>query len=447
MTPLNTVAKKIAAGGVGAGMLLAGWGLASSDTSESVNAAPSAVVSGVGDIETVDSLRPIEDVVALFERRSQENPTDYVSRTQWGAALAAQAREEADLDRYAEAEQVLRDALETNPIYPQTRLVLASTLSSQHKFDDALTLAEDLHAEDPTILGALAVMGDAAFELGDYDRAAGLFRELSAVEYSPPVVSRLAKLEFSLGRPEAALALAEDALSAAEQLVLRPSNEAFYLFQVGHYRFETGDVSGAVEALEAALEIEPQHGGAAEKLAGIYAADGQIDEAIALYQGLIATGPAPDLYGSLATLLAHQGDTAAAAEQVEIGLALAEETMDQHPAERRHLVGFLVDHDPATALALAEQDFAERRDIHAYDTLAWALYANGDVARAAELIDEALAFGSKEAVLEYHAGVIHAAAGNTDTATAHLAAALEINDRFAFNDADHARQLLAELTS
>ena len=125
---------------------------------------------------------------------------------------------------------------------------------------------------------------------------------------------------------------------------------------------------------------------------------------------------------------------------------MAAETIGTNPAERRHLTSFLIDHDPATALRLAEEDFAERKDVYAYDTLAWALHANGEFDRAAELIEVALTTGLVDADVFFHAGMIAAAIGDNATAVDHLRATLELNPTFDPVDARVATELLDELT-
>ncbi|NNE12783.1 MAG: tetratricopeptide repeat protein, partial [Ilumatobacter sp.] len=227
---------------------------------------------------------------------------------------------------------------------------------------------------------------------------------------------------------------------------LDADGQAFYWFQLGHVRFATGDVNGAVTALETALRIDPGDPGATEKLAGIYAAIGRTDDAERLYAELLAAGPAADLHGSYADLLRARGADAEADRHEQLGMDLALSTIDSFPAERRHLVGFLLTRDADLAVELALADLAERQDPGAYDTAAWALYHAGRIAEARPLIEQALASGIQDAEIEAHAGFIAAAAGDDAAARRHLGRALDINDRFDATDAPAARALLTDLS-
>lgn len=444
---------KLAVAGLAAGIMIAGLGLAQNQSAMSSAAQGGSTLTaggespavrsqaGVSDLEPVHGLAPIEEVVALWAERSVGQPLDYLNRTQLGLALATQARESADLAGYGAAEVAFREALDANPDYPSARLGLASALQAQHRFSEARAIATTVFAERPSLLGALALTGDADFELGDYDKAATAYFELAAAERSAPVVSRLARLASVRGDNSGAVDLAAEALVLSERLALRPSAAGFYHFQLAHFQFAAGDSSGAIVALNNALAIDPTSPGATEKLAAVLSATGHVEEALELYLELIEMGAAPDLHGAAADLHLLLGQDADAEEQELLGLKLAAETMDEFPAERRHLVGFLLTRDRAAALALAEADFIERRDVGAYDTLAWALHHNGRSAEAAEMIEAALAAGTRSASLYYHAAAISAEVGDSVQAVAYLDQAFEINPQFDVFEASDAAEL------
>ena len=99
----------------------------------------------------------------------------------------------------------------------------------------------------------------------------------------------------------------------------------------------------------------------------------------------------------------------------------------------RHLADFhLADTPPngAEALDWARKDIELRRDIHAYDTLAWALYHYGELKPAADAMEKALALGTQDAELFYHAGMIAQRRGNAGRAVVFLEKALAANPRY-----------------
>lgn len=101
--------------------------------------------------------------------------------------------------------------------------------------------------------------------------------------------------------------------------------------------------------------------------------------------------------------------------------------------------------DAPRALALAEAEITTRRDIYGYDALAWAVLANGRSAEARTAMTEALALGTRDAKLFFHAGMIEAALGNADAARAFLEDALATDPSFDPRGAAMARATLPAL--
>jgi tetratricopeptide (TPR) repeat protein len=90
---------------------------------------------------------------------------------------------------------------------------------------------------------------------------------------------------------------------------------------------------------------------------------------------------------------------------------------------------FLLDHgrDVSQVLAKAEQEIQTRRDIYGYDLLAWALHAAGRDAEAQPAIQRALALGTRDAMLFYHAGMIQRSLGHDGQARQYLELARQTN--------------------
>jgi tetratricopeptide (TPR) repeat protein len=112
----------------------------------------------------------------------------------------------------------------------------------------------------------------------------------------------------------------------------------------------------------------------------------------------------------------------------------------------RALSLFYSDHDRdlPQALELARRDFADRKDVYGYDTLAWALLKNNQPEEAARMMEGAFRLGTKDANLDYHAALIHLRLGNKPKAREHLARALARNPVFSPH-AEDARKALEAL--
>lgn len=386
------------------------------------------------------------EIVGVWEAKVAEQPQAGAFRSQHASALLALASETGDLTLYELADEVALGAIRVDPGDATAKLTRAAALSGQHDFQGALDLIDQALEDDPESISALLALGDARLELGDDREAASAYQAAAiALEGQPPaVLSRLARLESLRGNTPRALELSEAALIGAADIDLRLADAAFYWFQLAHYQFQTGAIDEAEASARSALIVDPTNLGATELLAKIVAALGNDDGAINLYLGLLDRGPAADLHGELAKLYSRRGRDDEAGLHIEAGLALARETGDRFPAERRHLIGFLADHEPEEALRLAALDLESRQDVYSHAWFAWALLRTGDSAGALDAIQPVLEIAIDDPWLLYQAGAIQAANGNEAEAMALLAEALAINPVFDVEHAERARRLLAE---
>jgi len=113
----------------------------------------------------------------------------------------------------------------------------------------------------------------------------------------------------------------------------------------------------------------------------------------------------------------------------------------------RDLALFYADHDMKLdeALDLARKELEVRRDVYTWDTLAWALYKNRKLEEAAKTSEKAMQFGTRDALLLFHAGMIADGLGHREQARRELEEALEINPHFHLMYKDAAQQKLHAL--
>jgi tetratricopeptide (TPR) repeat protein len=222
---------------------------------------------------------------------------------------------------------------------------------------------------------------------------------------------------------------------------------AWYRFQLGELYFNQGDLRRAARWYGEAEQALPGYYLASAGLGKVEAARGDLEAAIARYEALVGRLPQPGFVATLGDLYALNGDPSAAQRQYDTVAFIQQLDAAQRVLYDRAVAVFFANHNIEldTALAYAESELAARQDIYAYDTLAWVLYRLGryDEARAAS--DRALALGTPDAQLHYHAGLIAAAQGDAARATTHLRRALELNPHFDLLQAEEARRTLAAL--
>lgn len=160
---------------------------------------------------------------------------------------------------------------------------------------DAYARAKELNPTSPAIPFILAQLeiaqanGPAAEEQ--------LTQSISLKRDFTQAILLLSQLQVQLGKPR-------EALEAAEAAAYFAPNDPVVLFQVGILRFGNGDVNGAIQALQRAVEQNPQYANARFFLAVMYASQSAFDQAIAELSAVAALSPenADAVAGYVATL-------------------------------------------------------------------------------------------------------------------------------------------------
>lgn len=167
--------------------------------------------------------------------------------------------------------------------------------------------------------------------------------------------------------------------------------------------------------------------------AELLGAQRKFDQAIALYEKVIAQAPRPEFYHELGDLYLFMGQPARAKPWHEKALAGYLESIQRHEVHYyHHLTSFYADvhEDGAEAVKWARKDLALRQNFATQEALAWALYRDGQFAEALEPMNRALSSGVQDAHLFFHAGMIHLAAGQTAAGRGWLKKAAEFNPYF-----------------
>jgi tetratricopeptide (TPR) repeat protein len=159
------------------------------------------------------------------------------------------------------------------------------------------------------------------------------------------------------------------------------------------------------------------------KLAG---ARHQWNDAIAFGQRAVAVALDPATLGVMSDAYAALGNAAKAEEYAH---AMEVSVSQQATAYHRAWSLFLLEHGRRVdeVLAKAQEELATRRDIYGYDVVAWALHAKGRDGEARVMITHALALGTRDAMLLYHASAIDQALGRAAMAQDELARARAID--------------------
>jgi predicted Zn-dependent protease len=180
--------------------------------------------------ETAPQTAPRADdaAVALFERRTADDPRDHLSATILAELHLRRAAASSSRDEYLAAEKAARTALARQPGHPAALVALTEALVGLGRPDEARTTIEPFLDTQPRHVGALGAAFDVAYAAGDDRRASVLADRLLAINEEPGTLRRLAQVAEKGGDRERAVALLRRAAADAEQLGGLPDEIADY---------------------------------------------------------------------------------------------------------------------------------------------------------------------------------------------------------------------------
>ncbi|HEX3427527.1 MAG TPA: tetratricopeptide repeat protein [Candidatus Limnocylindrales bacterium] len=399
---------------------------------------------------TPDDTTRINANISFWSRKLVAHPTDFVAAEQLGESQIELARATGDLGAYVAAGQSLDTAIGLYADMPAALAFKGVVLVSLHRFDEARRLAETVLAEHPDDPTALATLGDASLELGSLDAATRAYDRLAKTAPSAAASVRLGHLAFIRGDTATALAHARAAVAQAAEEEAAGERAGFYSYQLADTLIATGNRQEAEHAYRDAIAHDPHSFLAHAGLGRALAADGRLDDAIKELSAAIAIVPQPDSLArraDLYTIRNASGDAARAEKDRRTVLAIAQLATAAGNVYDRTLSLYLANHglETARAVELATKELEIRKDVYGYDAIAWALLADGRATDANRAIQTALAVGTKDAKILYHAGMIALAIGDNAQAKAQLSAALALDPSFDALQAKRAADALAGL--
>jgi tetratricopeptide (TPR) repeat protein len=391
-------------------------------------------------------LAELDRLIRSFDDQTAGSPSA-AGFTFLGQLELQRARLTGDVGSYARARRALEEAVQLTPDDPEPRSLLASVRFTMHDFVGAYELADQVFEADAS-LPALAVRGDAALELGRYDEAADDYGVVANAEPGAAAsLIRLSRLAFLRGDSGRAAELAADADRAAANEGSFGATRSWYAAYRGRLELEAGSYREAAQHLRRAVEAAPDYHVALSGLASVRAAQGRLDDAIRLYERSVSLVPEPTSLAALGDLYAAIGNDRSATDRYATVEAIATLQGANRGLFDRQLALFRADQggDLDEALEIATRGLETRRDIYGYDVLGWVLFRMGRLDEARAASDEAIAMGTPDARLWFHAGMISAALDEDERARDELSRALSLHPAFDPLLAPEAAEILAEL--
>lgn len=385
---------------------------------------------------------PTEQIRSL-EAAVVARPEDSESWRLLGAAYARRAAEVQDPELTTKAAEAFDRATALAPDDPRILVGRGALELTLHRFAEAEELGRKATEQLPRNADALGVLVDAQVELGDYDGAADTLQEMLDVRPGLPALARTSYLRELNGDLDAA----RDAMRQAAVAGAGSTYEvASVTSLLGDLQRKSGDLDSAGASYNRALDDAPELVTAQVGAAWVQAATGDVDGAIDALEAIVEEFPSPP-----AVLLLHDlqaaSDDPGADDTAELVRAVA--GLQEASGQVVDLEMAIFEADAATdvdrALEFAEAAQQARPDnIFVDDAMAWSLFRAGDAGAAAPFMDEALRLGSTEPLIRYHAAEIALANGQREAAADHLEVALR-DPWFSFQHRDRALDLADQL--
>ena len=394
-------------------------------------------------------------IIHSYEANVRDHPNSFFSLRLLSAQYLRRFREKADLEDLRRVEETARRSIELQPQEnTSAELLLASTLLSQHRFQEASEVITQAQKTNPDNSRVAALNASIQMELGNYETARTLLKIRSDDESMDKIQNEnsgqgavLARYLELTGQLDLARSSLDLAMQDEDQYYTNSAEtRAWFHVRSGDLAFATGDFPVAEKRYQEARKLFPADVAALTGLARLYASQHRWKSVLEVANQGIDRIPLVETLGYKADAQRALGDPSGAAD-TEALIDVVSHLSQVKGIYDRALAIHYVEHQIhlTEALTIARQEVQLRDDIYAEDTLAWAAAANGQWEEAETAAVRSARYGTEDALLNYHQGVIAQHMGHREMAVMHLQQALHQNDKFHSSYADDARQRLADL--
>ena len=348
----------------------------------------------------------VDSDIARVQQRARDAAHPVPPLTELAQQFITRARTSQVATYYVMAEHAALCVESKDPGNAQALLMRGHVLHQFHRFAEAEVLARQVVAKRGLFLD-YGLLGDVLLEQGRIQDAADAYQKMIDLKPYFHSYTRAAHLRWIKGDLSGAIELIGMAIKAASPR--DPESAAWAYTRLANYELQAGRREDAMLASDRALSYQPAYAAALLVRGRTLLADGKAAAAVDVLRRAALNSPLPEHEWALADALRAVGDLDEA-RTVEERLGRGGATTDP-----RTFALYLATRRERSdeALALAEKEMTNRQDVFTLDALAWSLAAAGRTAEADAVMTRALAEGTQDARLFYHAGVIASARGES----------------------------------
>ena len=285
---------------------------------------------------------------------------------------------------------------------------------SQHRFKEALVLANKALAIGEGMKETQKLLFDVNMELGNYTDAEKNLKYLNDASDFDYLI-RASKWNDHLGDLKTAISLMEK----AKEVAILNENKALKIWtysNLGDLNGHAGEIQKSYDYYLKTLELEPNNSYAMKGIAWIaFSHERNTFEANRIIDKISKTHHTPDFYLLKAQIAEFEKDTVAKNENLTAYFQMLESINYGAMYNKYNALIYADDKNTAAkALEIAKIEIAHRPTPDSYDLLAWSYYNLGDSKKALEIAEKYVVGKSFEPQLNYHLATIYKANNKND---------------------------------
>lgn len=326
--------------------------------------------------------------VHFWQAKHEQAPNQRTYHLQLANAYEQRFATYGQIEDLRSAEGLLTSGLEQSSLLKvQFLRALARNYISQHRFQEALQLAEAAMEHSDSRMLSTYLLFDVYMEVGRYDEAEQLLNKMARQQNFQYLI-RKAKWEDHRGNLSFAIARLEEAKAALDPET--QAGQAIWLYaNLADFYGHAGEIEKAYRHYKMTLALDPAHWYAYKGLAWIaYAHDDQPEKARAMVYELMRNNDSPDLHLFLAELYEYEGDASCAAAEKEAFQWTSQQAAYGQMYRIPRIEMLLAEDRAAAAFKLAGEEIKERPTPETFGYFALALYHQGMVMTAQQVATE-----------------------------------------------------------
>ncbi len=349
--------------------------------------------------------------IAVWRQALAQDPGSVLVTSQLAGLHLQRSREGGGWRDVLEAERLARASWARRRAHNGAAgATLVAALVAQHRFAAADSVARALVDLAPDVPEYHAMLAEVAMERGDDAVARSAFARVARMRANLSIAPRVARWHELHGDHRTARRLLTQARdSAARRFGLAPEVQAWYALRLGEFERRADRPRRAEAAFRDGLRLRPGDPRLLAAMARLAADRGDDAAVIDWGEQAVAGEVDPETLLLLAGAYERAGDAVMAAG-ARAGFDAATALLGDEPFHRSWSL-LLLDRGERVEeqLARARREVTARRDVYAYDWLAWAAFRAGHLAEARAAIAQASRLGTRDPLIARHRAAIEAA--------------------------------------